>query len=143
LGSALEQRSTHGHFVRPVLVRDLADTLCEDVRIELLLSIYRRRGSLGELAARHALEISVVCKHLRKMLRIGLVCSVSRGRERVYGPGPSAAVVRSKHCTTVVLLASDGSTVTLSLTASQLSNYTRYSVSRPTPTSQSALERRC
>lgn len=66
-------------------------------RVEILLSIAQRPSSVSNLAARHELDDSIVCKLLGEFSRLGLVAYVQNKHHRVYSLCESARVHWSEH----------------------------------------------
>jgi len=122
---------TNGSVGARVTLRDLAHVMSEDIRVELLLSVFRRCACLSDLAQRHALDTSMVCKQLRWLVRAGLVLREPQGHHVVYRPGPAASVARSAHGATITMYASDGSSVLWLVARSQLNVYLREDASAP------------
>lgn len=77
---------------KPLGAFELPTVLRPWTRFELLVAVAQQPACTSELAIRHGLDDSVVCKHLKYLERAGLLEQKAEGRRRVYRRSPRAGV---------------------------------------------------
>lgn len=88
-------------------VTDLAIAVRKGVRLELLLGIAWRPACVAELAKRHELDNTVVCKHLRVLRKLGLLKYTQALHRRIYSLSDGAQVHWAEHEVQISLWSDD------------------------------------
>lgn len=102
--------SWDGRLTRTV---DLLDAVRPALRLEILLGIGRRPSCVSDLAKRHELDRTVVCKHLCVLRRLELVRFSQKAHNRVYSLGERVHVRWAESEVDLVLYATDRGQISL------------------------------